>query len=89
MAEQGIRDLEESDCPGRFWIFGVGKWPAVVVLSHSLRDRTQREKLAGRSGARCWGIFGWLVGKGEVGTPIAGDGVRTGVAGHAAVPGRE
>ena len=62
---------------------GVGKWAAVVVSSHSLRDRTQQEKLAFRSGARFWGIFGWLVGKGEVGMPIAGDDVRTGVAGLA------
>ena len=55
----------------------------MVVSSHSLRDRTQQEKLAFRSGARFWGILGWLVGKGEVGMPIAGDDVRTGVAGLA------
>ena len=61
----------------------------MVVSSHSLRDRTQQEKRAGRSGARCWGIFGWLVGKGEVGTPIAGDDVRTGVAGLATWPGHD
>ena len=36
-----------------------------------------------------WGIFGWLVGKGEVGTPIAGDDVRTGVAGLANGPGHD
>ena len=61
----------------------------MVVSSHSLRDRTQQEKLDGRSGARCWGIFGWLAGKGEVGTPIVGDDVRTGVAGLANGPGHD